>query len=102
MNYKKLNTWLKFDEGGKVFTKNMDGYTIYLGNYPYFILNISCFSIPLEGKVSKAQVEQITEASLKNECFVTSFDGKNDISRSKPILRKAPGAGKDFCQGCCH
>lgn len=79
MNYKKLNTWLKFDEGGKVFTKNMDGYTIYLGNYPYFILNISCFSIPLEGKVSKAQVEQITEASLKNECFVTSFDGKNDI-----------------------
>ena len=78
MKFKDYATYLGFEEKNNIFVKEVNGYTIYLKNYQYIILEVPSFFIPLDKELTKDELKELTNAAYQNACFLTTTSNKND------------------------
>ena len=78
MKFKDYAKDLGFEDKNNIYVKEVNGYTVYLKNFQYIILQVPSFYIPLDKELTKDELKELTEAAYQNACFVSTTSNKND------------------------
>ncbi len=78
MKYDDYAAMLGFQKIKNVYVLNKEGYSIYLRDWQYMVLNIPSFYIPLDKEITKDAIKALQVEALGNACAQASLGNKAD------------------------